>query len=211
MALLDSIINSVVNNPSPGKTNLVESAYKYAWSVNNYFKIHKFNLKYPSTLVKSKYSASVFTKDTPSAEILEALDLAVRNVSLTPLETAPIDIWTGNTWQYTNGRAQMGQATIEFVDFSNGKLYKELTGILNINANEYPKNQEWSIQILQHTNVYHNMQSLDVVMSPNETESNLMYLHSDHAMLDSISELIYDKSSQDFMTFNITFKYYKRT
>jgi len=112
---------------------MVTLAYKTKWDkINNY------------TFQITGKQVELFNKFPPGT-----LNLALKSVTIPPLNIAPIETYMGGQWFYTNGRPDMARVELTFRDFGSFSIYKAFTNLYEKCLIMYPDEVYINIMISQ--------------------------------------------------------------
>lgn len=135
---------------------------------------------------------------------------SILNIETATITHAPIEEWIGGQWVYTTGRPELRQITFTFRETASAWLYRNFNTAYNASRNAYPDDQKWTLSVFMHgvgTKGTKGTRFGDAnEKSPFVNSGTLIDTSS--AILDSIGSISLDQSSSDdFVTFSVTFKY----
>lgn len=112
---------------------MVSKAYSTNWTkINNYtIQIHD-----------NKINAGLFSKLGD-----EMLNLALKSVTLPPLNQQGYEVFVGGSWHYANGRPDLARVELTFRDYDYFKLYKAFVSVFESAVGAYPGDCFLKVQI----------------------------------------------------------------
>lgn len=124
---------------------------------------------------------------------IDGLEHCIKSVAMPDFTRSAIEEFNNGIWYYTHGRQEMYILSITFVDNEQDKVYDKALEFWESQHIKYPIDKWFSIYILR--------------ASRSNRESLLGGVFFEECLLDSISGLQYDNSSQStLLEFTITFK-----
>ena len=219
LGLLNSIIGNVIgsgttNNGQLPNINKIDHVFNVSWDSTANFRINELTNSYLKGMAAFKGSDATKTNSMfahtvteKNATALDILNRHVTKITIPAYAQTPIEVWSGSRWRYTSGRPVVQQLVMTFTDFDNNVLYKEFAAGFRFLYNAYPKEQLWTIKISRLTDAAVGRDGSGLKPVKIDAATHMIEaLYSKDAILESISELRYDQSNQDLVTFDVTFK-----
>lgn len=214
MGLLNDILNiasSAISSSSNISSNTLNDAINTKWASPAGFMISKFDRPTVTSTFSdigynTPFSSYSFNSITSG---LQDLNMLLEKVSITSMDTTPIDIWAGGVWTFTTGRPTTRQLTLTFYDMHNGStdnsLYKKFLANYWFLYNLYPSEQKWKIRISSNDAYY---SSSLKAKTASEKAGNII-VDTSSAILQTVGDLRYSQTDNSLMSFDVIFKFYE--